>query len=89
MWPQLRHSHLDLALLEHLSGLHVMQQRAVALFVMLLDGADLAELLGKLGEAFLLGRLREALVHVGPLEVLAVCGILEVLRRGADALKLA
>ena len=56
---------------------------------MLLDGADLAELLGQLGEAFLLGRLREALVHVGPFEVLAVCGILEVLRRRADALKLA
>ena len=56
---------------------------------MLLDGADLAELLGQLGEAFFFGRLREALVHVSPLEVLAVCGILEVLRRGADALKLA
>ena len=51
---------LDLALLEDLSGLHVLQQGTVALLMMLLDGGDQAELGGKSLEAFLLGGLGEA-----------------------------
>ena len=38
--------HLDFAALEDLRGLHVVQQRAIALLVVLLDGGDAPELRG-------------------------------------------
>ena len=81
--------HLDLALLEDGGRLDVLEQGAVALLVVLLDGADLAELLGELGETLFLGGLGELVVHVGPLEVLAVGRGTQVLGRVADALELA
>ena len=62
--------HLDLALFEHLRGLHVVQQRAVALLVVLFDGANLAELLGQLREALFLGRLAFLLRHRREIRVL-------------------
>ena len=80
--------YLYFALGEHCSGLDVLEQGAVTLFVMLLDSSDAAELGGKLGEAFLIRSLGEAFVHIGPLVVLAVGGGCEVLGGVADAVQL-
>lgn len=67
--------HGQLALLEYLLHLNVLQQTAVALLMALLDGSHLAELLGQLREAFLFGIFGKAVVHVGPLVVFALgCG---------------
>ena len=79
---------LDLALGEDRLRLHVFQQRAVALLVVLLDGGHTAELRGQLREALGLGGDGEALVHVGPLVVLAVSGGGEVFGGAADPVQL-
>ena len=79
---------LDLALLKDGGGLYVGEQRAITLLVMLLNGGNQAELLGKLGKALLLCRLGKAIVHIGPLVVLTLGGVLQVLCRVADAAKL-
>ena len=81
--------HLDFALLEDGSGGDVLQQGAIALFVMFLDSANLTKLLGKFGETLFLSGLGKALVHIGPLEILTVSSSAKVLFGGADALKLA
>ena len=57
--------------LEHLSGLDILEEGAVALFVTFLDGGDHTELHGESLEAFGLGSLGEAFVHIGPFIVLA------------------
>ena len=50
---------LDLALLEHLRGLEIVEERAIPRLMLLFDGGYAAELLGQLGEALLLGGLRK------------------------------
>ena len=80
--------HLDAALFEDLLGLHIFQQRAVALLVVLLDGGHAPEFGGKLGKAFLLGGDGEALIHVGPLVILTVGRGGQILGGGADAAQL-
>ena len=80
--------HLDLTLGKDSGGFHIVQQRAVALLVVLLNGGDQTELGGQLGEALGLGGLGEALVHIRPLVVLAIGGSGQVLGGGADALQL-
>ena len=65
-----------------------MQQGAVALLVVLLDGGHQTEAVGQLGKAFGLGGLGEVLVHVRPFVVLALGGGLQILGGVADALQL-
>ena len=43
--------HLDIALFEHLSCLNIVQQRAVALLMLLFNGAYKAEFFGKFRES--------------------------------------
>ena len=78
---------LDLALLKDLLGLHVPEQGTVALFVVLLNLTNGAELGGQLGEALRLGGLGKALVHIRPLVVLPICGNSQVLSSGPDTLQ--
>ena len=79
---------LDLAFLEDLLGLHILQQGPVPLLMMLLNLRHHAEFGGQLQEALLLGGFGEAGVHVGPLEILAGGGGGKVLGGGADPLQL-
>ena len=79
---------LDAALFKDGLGLDVVQQRAVALLVRLLDRGHAAELGGELVEALLLGVLRHALVHVGPLEVLSLGGVQQIRGRVAQLAQL-
>ena len=65
-----------------------MQQRAVALLMVLFDRADKTEFLRKLAEALFLGGFGEALVHIRPLVVFALGGVQKILRRIADAVEL-
>ena len=76
---------LDFALLEHGSGLHVLEEGAVAFFVALFDSGNHAELVGESLEAFGLGGLREVFVHVGPFVVFTIGGGLQVGSGIADA----
>ena len=80
--------HLDLALGKDLLGLHIVQQRTVALLMGLFDRAHHAELRRQLREAFLLRRLGKALVHVGPLVIFAIRRGRQILGGGADAVQL-
>ena len=80
--------HLDFALGKDLFGLDVMQQGAVTLFVMLLDGGHATKLGGQLGEALGLGGAGKAFVHVRPLIVLTCGGSGQILGGGADAVQL-
>ena len=59
-----------LVLLEDIAPDDVLQQGLVALFMLLLDFADLPEEIGYLGEALFTCGPFETGVHVGPLEVL-------------------
>ena len=70
---------LDLALGEDLGHLHVLQQGAIALLMVLLHSGDETETGGQLMEALLLGGLGEAVIHIGPLVVLALGGGQQVL----------
>ena len=63
---------------EHLLVKDVLEKSAVALLVVLLDGAHQFELLRDLVESLLAGLLRHPGVHVGPLEVLSVGRVVEV-----------
>ena len=80
--------HLNLALGKDLFGFDVVQQGAVTLLVMLLDGGHTTELGGQLGEALGFGGAGKAFVHVGPLVVLACGGSGQILGGGADAVQL-
>ena len=80
--------HLDLALGKDLRHLHIVQQGAVTLLVVLLDGGHQTEPLRQLVEALLLGGPGKALVHIRPLVVLALSGRQQVLRCVADAVEL-
>ena len=76
---------LDFALFEDLGRFHVLEEGAVAFFVLLFDGGDHAEFLGECGEAFFFGGFCETFVHVGPFVVFAFGGGLQVLGGVADA----
>ena len=78
----------DLALPEDLLHLHIVEQGAIALLVVLLDGAHHAELGRQLREALLLRRFGKVLIHLGPLVVLSVRRGGQILRGGANALQL-
>ena len=80
--------HLHLALGEDLLRLHIVQQCAVTLLVVLFDGGHATELGGQLMETLRLGGFGEAFVHVGPLVVFTVSGGCEVLGGAADAVQL-
>ena len=69
---------------EHLGVLDVLEQGAIALLVLLLDGGDALHLLGDGLKALLVRGLGELGVHLGPLVVLAGGGELQVLGGGAD-----
>ena len=70
---------------EHQAALHIGQQLAVAVLVLLLDLGHFLKQEGDVVEALLLGLLGHGGVHVGPLVVLAGGGGLQVLGGGADA----
>ena len=70
---------------EHHLVFYVLEQLAVALLVVLLDGGHTAEFLGYLRKTFLVGLAGHTLVHVGPLEVLTLGGRLQVLGGRFDA----
>ena len=80
--------HPDPAFGKNLPGLHIAQQRAEALLVVLFHGAHGAESGGQSGEALGLGGDGVALVPVGPLEVFAVRGRTQIPGGGADAAEL-
>ena len=80
--------YLDVALAEHLLGLYIVQQGAVALLMTLLDGSYETELGSELGEALLIGGAGKAFVHVGPLVVFALSGCCQVVGGGGDAIEL-
>ena len=80
--------HLHLALGEDRLGLDVVQQGAVALLVVFLDGGHATELGGQLGEALGLGGAGEALVHIRPFVVLAGGGSGQILGGVANAVQL-
>ena len=77
--------HLYFALLKHCRCLHVFQQGAVSLLMVLFDGAHQAEFGGKLRKSLLFCRLGEILIHVGPLIVFAVRGRGQVFLGIADS----
>ena len=79
---------LDFALRENLGRLDIVQQCAVALLMVLLNGGDEAELLRELMEALFIGSLGKAVVHIRPLVVLALGGGDQILGGIADAGKL-
>ena len=79
---------LDLALLEDLSSLHILQQGAVALLVVLLNGSHQTELSSQFVEALCFGSLGKAVVHIRPLVVLALSGMEQILGGVADAAQL-
>ena len=79
---------LDLALLKDLLHLNVMQQCAVSLLVMLLNGGHHPEFHGKLMKALLLRCFRKLRVHLGPLVVLAFRRVLQILLRLPDSVQL-
>ena len=81
--------HLDLALFKHSGGFNVVEQRAVTLFVVLLDGANLTNFSASSGKPSSFSCLGELVVHVGPLEVLAIGSSGKVFRRVAYAFELA
>ena len=66
--------HLDLALGKDLRHLHIVQQGAVALLMVLFNGGYQAETLGQLMKAFLIGSFGKAIVHIRPLVVLTLSG---------------
>ena len=70
---------------EHQAALHIGQQLAVALLVLLLDLGHFLKQEGDVVEALLLGLLGHGGIHVGPLVVLALSSGLQVLSSGADA----
>ena len=78
----------DFALGKDFSGLHVLQQGAVTLLVVLLNGGDHAELGGQGMEALFVSGLGKAFVHVGPFVVLALSSGQQVLGGIADAVQL-
>ena len=79
---------LDFALRENLGRLDIVQQCAVALLMVLLNGGDEAELLRELMEALFIGSLGKAVIHIRPLVVLALGGGDQILGGIADAGKL-
>ena len=80
--------YLYLALGENLLHLNILQQSAVTLLVMLLNGGDPAELGGQSVETFLIGNLRKFRVHIGPLVVLSGSGGSQIFFRRADSTQL-
>ena len=72
---------------EHQSALHIGQQLAVALLVLLFDLGDLLKQEGDVVEALLPGLLGHGGIHIRPLIVLALGGGLQILRRGPDAVQ--
>ena len=78
---------LDLGPLEDFCSLDILQERAVTLFVTLLDGGNHSELDCELSEAFLFCCLGEAFVHVGPFVVLTRSCIGEILRCVIDSVQ--
>ena len=76
---------LDFALFEHLRCLQIVQQCAVALFVVLFDLRDEAEALCQLREALFLGSLGKVLIHIRPFVVFACGGSGQIGLRVADA----
>ena len=78
---------LDLALGKDLRHLHIAQQGAVALLMVLFNGGDQAETLGKLVEALLVSSLGKAVIHIRPLVVLALSGGEKVFGGVADAVQ--
>ena len=66
--------HLDLAFGEDLRRLYIAQQGTVALLMVLFNGGDQAEALGKFVEALLVSSLGKAVVHIRPLVVLTLRG---------------
>ena len=63
---------------EHFVRLHILQQCAVTLLMMFLNGSDTPELLCKAMEALLFGLTCESVVHVGPFVVLPFGGMLKI-----------
>src|SRR5699024_9324810 len=69
---------------EDLGLLDILEQGAVTLLVLLLDGGDALHLHGDGHKALLAGDLGELGVHLGPLVILAGGGQLQILGGGAD-----
>ncbi len=66
--------YLDLTLGKDLCHLHIVQQGAVALLMVLFNGGYQAETLGQRMETFLIGSFGKAIVHIRPLVVLTLSG---------------
>ena len=77
--------YLHFAAGKDLLGLHVAQQRPVALLMMLLNGSHAPEFGSQLREAFFLRSLGKAVVHVCPLVVFPIGGSRQILGRITNA----
>ena len=66
--------YLDLTLGKDLRRLHIVQQGAVSLLMVLFNSSDQTETLRQLMKAFLIGGFGKAVVHIRPLVVLTLSG---------------
>ena len=73
--------YLDFALLEHLGCLYIVEQGAIAFFVMLFNRSDIAELLCQFRKALLLSCFSETFIHISPLKIFAFGGMEQVFSR--------
>ena len=80
--------HFYFALGKHFCHFNVVQQGAVALFVMLFNGSHQAEPGSQFGEALFLSRLGKAVIHIGPFVIFARGGGFQVVGGIADAVQL-
>src|SRR5699024_984781 len=72
---------------EHFRRLRLAEQRAIALFMMLLDGSHKAECRRKFRESLFLCGFCKSVVHICPLVILTLCGVEQVLGGIADAVQ--
>ena len=75
--------HGDAALFKDCLGLYIVQQRAIALLMRLLNSSNAAELLRQIVEALFVSLTSHAVIHIGPLCVLTFCGVQKILCRVA------
>ena len=72
---------------ENKAALDVLEQLAIASFVLFLDGRDHLEQIGDLVKALFAGVFCETGIHLGPFLMLALCGDLKVFCGAVHAFK--
>ena len=70
--------YLHFALLKYLRSLNILQQGAISLLVMFLNGAYHTEFGCQFRESFCFCSLGKLLVHIRPLVILSICGCIQI-----------